>query len=178
MGEISKLGAVSLNCPDPHALAVFYSALLEKEITFESDDFSAIQLDNLWLSMQRVEDFKPSTWPANETPSSRPPRLLGRRSRRGPGAGPRGRGHGGTGATRAGSLAGPHRSRRTSVLSHRAHSGLTLETLRHAIIGRTGDDSLDSARQSKFSRTKTAVPESLFLCREISRRDRVERSPR
>ena len=69
MGEISKLGAVSLNCPDPHALAVFYSALLEKEITFESDDFSAIQLDNIWLTMQRVEGFKPSTWPASETPS-------------------------------------------------------------------------------------------------------------
>ena len=29
MGEISKLGAVSLNCPDPHELAVIYSALLE-----------------------------------------------------------------------------------------------------------------------------------------------------
>ena len=69
MGEISKLGAVSLNCPDPHALAVFYSALLEKEITFESDDFSAIQLDNIWLTMQRVEGFKPSTWPANEIPT-------------------------------------------------------------------------------------------------------------
>jgi predicted enzyme related to lactoylglutathione lyase len=69
VGEISKLGAVSLNCPDPHALAVFYSALLEKEITFESDDFSAIQLDNLWLTMQRVEGFKPSTWPASDTPS-------------------------------------------------------------------------------------------------------------
>jgi predicted enzyme related to lactoylglutathione lyase len=69
VGEISKLGAVSLNCPDPHALAVFYSALLEKEIAFESADFSAIQLDNLWLTMQRVDDFKPSTWPASDTPS-------------------------------------------------------------------------------------------------------------
>lgn len=69
MGEISKLGAVSLNCPDPHELAVFYSALLEKEITFESEEFSAIQLDNLWLTFQRVTDFKPSTWPTNETPS-------------------------------------------------------------------------------------------------------------
>ena len=69
MGEISKLGAVSLSCADPHALALFYSALLEKEITFESDDFSAIQLDHLWLSMQRVANFKPSTWPTNETPS-------------------------------------------------------------------------------------------------------------
>ena len=69
MGEISKLGAVSLSCPDPHALALFYAALLEKEITFESEDFSAIQLDNLWLSMQRVPDFKPSTWPTSETPS-------------------------------------------------------------------------------------------------------------
>ena len=46
MGVISKLGAVSLNCPDPHALALFYSALLEKEIAFESEDFTAIQLDN------------------------------------------------------------------------------------------------------------------------------------
>jgi predicted enzyme related to lactoylglutathione lyase len=69
VGEISKLGAVSLNCPDPHALAEFYSALLEKEISFESDDFSAIQLDNLWLTMQRVDGFRASTWPDNETPS-------------------------------------------------------------------------------------------------------------
>jgi hypothetical protein len=69
VGVISKLGAVSLNCPDPHELAVFYSSLLEKEIAFESEDFSAIQLDNLWLSFQRVADFKPSTWPTNETPS-------------------------------------------------------------------------------------------------------------
>jgi glyoxalase superfamily protein len=69
MGEISKLGAVSLNCPEPHELALFYSALLDKEITFESDDFSAIQLDNLWLTMQRVADFKPSTWPNHEIPS-------------------------------------------------------------------------------------------------------------
>jgi hypothetical protein len=50
-------------------LALYYSALLEKEITFESDDFSAIQLDNLWLTMQRVEGFKPSTWPSSEIPS-------------------------------------------------------------------------------------------------------------
>ena len=69
MGVISKLGAVSLNCPDPHELALFYSKLLEKEISFESEDFSAIQLDNLWLSMQRVEDFKPSSWPTSETPN-------------------------------------------------------------------------------------------------------------
>ncbi len=69
MGVITKLGAVSLNCPDPHVLAVFYSTLLEKEISFESEDFSAIQLDNLWLSFQKVTDFKPSTWPSSETPS-------------------------------------------------------------------------------------------------------------
>jgi predicted enzyme related to lactoylglutathione lyase len=69
VGEISKLGSVSLNCPDPHALALFYSALLEKEIAFESEDFSAIQLDNIWLSMQRVEGFKASTWPSGEIPS-------------------------------------------------------------------------------------------------------------
>ena len=69
MGEISKLGAVSLSCPDPHELALFYAALLEKEITFESEEFSAIQLDSLWLSFQKVADFTPSTWPTCETPS-------------------------------------------------------------------------------------------------------------
>jgi predicted enzyme related to lactoylglutathione lyase len=69
VGVISKLGAVSLNCPDPHALALFYSALLEKEIAFESEDFTAIQLNNLWLSMQRVADFKPSSWPTSEIPN-------------------------------------------------------------------------------------------------------------
>lgn len=69
MAEISKLGAVSLNCPDPHALALFYASLLEKEITFESEDFAAIQLDNVWLSMQRVADFRPSSWPSSETPT-------------------------------------------------------------------------------------------------------------
>jgi hypothetical protein len=69
VGVITKLGSVSLNCPDPHALALFYSTLLEKEIAFESEDFAAIQLDNIWLSMQRVADFKPSTWPTSETPN-------------------------------------------------------------------------------------------------------------
>jgi predicted enzyme related to lactoylglutathione lyase len=69
VGAISKLGSVSINCPDPHALASFYSTLLEKEIAFESEDFAAIQLENLWLSMQRVSDFKASTWPTSDTPS-------------------------------------------------------------------------------------------------------------
>jgi len=63
VGEISKLGAVSLNCPDPHELALFYSALLEKEITFESDDFSTIQLDNSGSRCSASRDSSPRRGP-------------------------------------------------------------------------------------------------------------------
>jgi catechol 2,3-dioxygenase-like lactoylglutathione lyase family enzyme len=63
-----RLGSVSLDCPDPHPLAEFYARLLGVEVAFDSENFSAVKLDGLWLSMQRVTDHRPPTWPAPGTP--------------------------------------------------------------------------------------------------------------
>jgi catechol 2,3-dioxygenase-like lactoylglutathione lyase family enzyme len=68
MAAIAKLGAVSLDCDDPAALAQFYVALLGMEIGFESDDFIALQGGPLWLTFQRVADHRPATWPVGATP--------------------------------------------------------------------------------------------------------------
>jgi len=63
-----RLGSVSLDCPDPHELAAFYARLLGVEIAFDSENFSALKLDGIWLSMQRVSDHRAPTWPGPETP--------------------------------------------------------------------------------------------------------------
>jgi len=63
-----RLGSVSLDCPEPPALAAFYARLLGVDVAFDSEDFSALQLGGLWLSMQRVADYKPPTWPETATP--------------------------------------------------------------------------------------------------------------
>jgi catechol 2,3-dioxygenase-like lactoylglutathione lyase family enzyme len=63
-----RLGSVSLDCPDPSELAAFYARLLGVEVAFDSENFSALQLGGLWLSMQRVADYRPPTWPEAATP--------------------------------------------------------------------------------------------------------------
>jgi predicted enzyme related to lactoylglutathione lyase len=63
-----RFGAVSLDCPNPHELAAFYAELLETDIAFDSQDFSAVKTGNIWISLQRVDDFKPPTWPDNSVP--------------------------------------------------------------------------------------------------------------
>jgi hypothetical protein len=42
--------------------------LLGGEIAFESDEFVAVKLENLWLSTTKVENYKPPTWPDDEVP--------------------------------------------------------------------------------------------------------------
>ncbi|MGO9342853.1 MAG: VOC family protein [Acidimicrobiales bacterium] len=63
-----RLGSVSLDCPDPHELAAFYARLLGVEVAFDSENFSALKLDGVWLSMQRVSDHRAPSWPGPETP--------------------------------------------------------------------------------------------------------------
>jgi catechol 2,3-dioxygenase-like lactoylglutathione lyase family enzyme len=57
-----RLAAVSLDCADPMALAEFYSRLTGFEIILSNDDFVALRGD-LYLTMQRVADYQPPTWP-------------------------------------------------------------------------------------------------------------------
>ncbi|HEV3213805.1 MAG TPA: VOC family protein [Acidimicrobiales bacterium] len=63
-----KLGSVSLDCDDPAALARFWAELLGGEVAFESDDFVAVRLANVWLSTVRVAGYQPPAWPTGSPP--------------------------------------------------------------------------------------------------------------
>jgi len=45
-----RIGSVSFDCAEPAPLAAFWASLLGGEIAYESDDFVAVKLENLWLS--------------------------------------------------------------------------------------------------------------------------------
>jgi catechol 2,3-dioxygenase-like lactoylglutathione lyase family enzyme len=61
---IGRLGSVVLDCPDPHALARFYSQLLGLPITGEDDDWVDIGDGNgTTLSFQLAPDHQPPRWP-------------------------------------------------------------------------------------------------------------------
>jgi catechol 2,3-dioxygenase-like lactoylglutathione lyase family enzyme len=71
---IARFGVVALDCPDPEALAHFYSALtgwpLEQPDDPEDD---WVQLDppdgrGAALAFQRVTGYRPPEWPGQEAP--------------------------------------------------------------------------------------------------------------
>ncbi|MFI2713793.1 VOC family protein [Micromonospora sp. NPDC018662] len=65
---IGTLAAVSLDCPDPAVLAEFYTRLLGWEVVFSSDDFTYLAGKDfpVRLSLQRVPDHKPPSWPSSD----------------------------------------------------------------------------------------------------------------
>lgn len=65
---ITGLGSISIDCPDPHALAVFYSQLLGTDIALEGEDYSSIEFGGSWINMLKVEGFRPPTWPSSAVP--------------------------------------------------------------------------------------------------------------
>ena len=69
MTAVTRLGSVSLDCSDTYALAQFYATLIGVEIAVDSERFSAVRFGNIWLSMQRVDDHRPSTWPDGNIPA-------------------------------------------------------------------------------------------------------------
>lgn len=64
----ARLGSVALDCDDPCSLALFWSGLLDGEITFTSASFTAVRLEQLWLSFVKVENFVRPTWPDGNVP--------------------------------------------------------------------------------------------------------------
>jgi catechol 2,3-dioxygenase-like lactoylglutathione lyase family enzyme len=65
-----RLHHVIVDCPDPRALASFWSAVLDQPVTFTSDDFVVVSRDDTTsgLAFQRSPDHVRPTWPAGPVP--------------------------------------------------------------------------------------------------------------
>jgi catechol 2,3-dioxygenase-like lactoylglutathione lyase family enzyme len=62
---IGRLHHVVLDCPDPAALAAFYSRLLGLPITYRSDDWVVVAANETTsgLAFQLAPDHRPPSWP-------------------------------------------------------------------------------------------------------------------
>jgi catechol 2,3-dioxygenase-like lactoylglutathione lyase family enzyme len=67
---IGRLHHVVLDCPDPAALAAFYSALLGQPITYRSDEWVVVSADDTTsgLAFQLAPSHQPPTWPDPAVP--------------------------------------------------------------------------------------------------------------
>ena len=67
---LARLRTVVLDCPEPRALAEFYSALLGRPITYDDGDFAVVSADDRTsgLAFQRSPDQRPPTWPDPAVP--------------------------------------------------------------------------------------------------------------
>ena len=65
-----RLHHVIVDCPDPGALANFYSTLLNQPITYVSGDFVVVAANETTsgIAFQRVSDHRPPTWPDGSVP--------------------------------------------------------------------------------------------------------------
>src|SRR5215469_4238786 len=62
---IGRLHHVVLDCPEPAAMAAFYSRLLGQPTTYQSDDWVVVAANDTssGLAFQLAPDNRPSTWP-------------------------------------------------------------------------------------------------------------------
>jgi catechol 2,3-dioxygenase-like lactoylglutathione lyase family enzyme len=67
---IGRLHHIALDCPDPHALAEFWSALLGQPITYESPTWVVVAANETssGLAFQLAPDHRAPTWPRAEVP--------------------------------------------------------------------------------------------------------------
>jgi catechol 2,3-dioxygenase-like lactoylglutathione lyase family enzyme len=67
---IGRMHHVVLDCPDPVALAAFYSALLGLPVTYRDDDWVVVAASDATsgLAYQRASDHRASTWPDPAVP--------------------------------------------------------------------------------------------------------------
>jgi catechol 2,3-dioxygenase-like lactoylglutathione lyase family enzyme len=67
---LGRLHHVVLDCPDPAALAAFYSWLLGQPITYQSDDWVVVAANDTssGLAFQLAPDHRPPTWPDPAVP--------------------------------------------------------------------------------------------------------------
>jgi catechol 2,3-dioxygenase-like lactoylglutathione lyase family enzyme len=67
---IGRLHHAAFDCPDPAAMAAFYSELLGWPITYRSDDWVVVAANDTssGLAFQRAPDHRPPTWPDPRVP--------------------------------------------------------------------------------------------------------------
>ncbi len=67
---IGRLHHVIVDCPDPTALASFWSRLLGDPITYQDEDFVVVSASSQTSGMafQRSPDQRPATWPDPAVP--------------------------------------------------------------------------------------------------------------
>jgi catechol 2,3-dioxygenase-like lactoylglutathione lyase family enzyme len=67
---IGRLHHVVIDCPDPAALAGFYSALFGLPVTYTSEDWVVVARDDTTsgLAFQRAPDHRPPAWPDPAAP--------------------------------------------------------------------------------------------------------------
>jgi hypothetical protein len=66
----ARLHHTIVDAPDPHALAAFWSALLDRPVTYRDDDFVVVaESDHAsGLAFQRAPDHRRPTWPDPAVP--------------------------------------------------------------------------------------------------------------
>jgi catechol 2,3-dioxygenase-like lactoylglutathione lyase family enzyme len=70
---VARLDLIVLDCPNPRALADFYSTILGWQIVSEEDDWVTIRdsskaVTNTGIAFQLALDYTAPTWPRNEVP--------------------------------------------------------------------------------------------------------------
>lgn len=67
---IGRLHHLIVDCPDPPALATFYSRLLGTPITYDDGDFTVVAPNDhtSGLAFQRAPGHRPPTWPDPAVP--------------------------------------------------------------------------------------------------------------
>ncbi len=69
MPDALQFVAVSLDCADPAELAKFYRRLLGGEVLWSSEESVGVRVPGVVLAMQRVEGYRPPTWPESAVPA-------------------------------------------------------------------------------------------------------------
>jgi hypothetical protein len=58
----------SIDCADAGALAAFWAALLDGEVTLTGEGYAVVAVAQGWLTAYEVDDYQPPTWPDGARP--------------------------------------------------------------------------------------------------------------
>lgn len=63
--RVGQLASISLDCPDPDQLAIFYTGLLGLQEAFATEDRGVVALAGAgpMLTLMRVDSYIPPAWP-------------------------------------------------------------------------------------------------------------------